>query len=153
MTPQKELIEALEKCATKNPSLEGVLSPESVITLLGSFDTQSALYWGVDPADMCAAASLIGYRAGLAKAGELQAKVAYVESMGLRFGMLKTSDRPAPYLAHEWAEDSDFERMFKEWSRCIGMPEELNTLRAELAASQEREQKLRVALETVANWD
>lgn len=56
---------------------------------------------------------------------ELAGKVRYVEGMGLRFGMLKTSDRPEPYLAHEWVDDSDYMRMFREWTQCIGMPEQL----------------------------
>lgn len=51
---------------------------------------------------------------------EQKAKLDYVQSMGLRFGMMKTSDKPEPYLAHTWSEDSDYERMFREWTDSIG---------------------------------
>lgn len=51
---------------------------------------------------------------------ELQEKVAYVESMGLHFGIMKTSDRPEGFLAHTWDKNSDHTRMFKEWSKSIG---------------------------------
>ena len=53
----------------------------------------------------------------LEKANE---KLAYLHSIGLRLGMMKTSNKPEPYLAHYWAEESDEHRMFLEWSHSIG---------------------------------
>lgn len=51
---------------------------------------------------------------------EAQAKLDYVHNMGLRFGMMNSSDKPEPYLSHFWTDDSDHERMFREWSASIG---------------------------------
>ena len=56
----------------------------------------------------------------LAVMEEKDEKLAYVQKMGLRFGMMKSSDKPEPYLVHTWDKDSDHERMFREWSASIG---------------------------------
>jgi hypothetical protein len=49
------------------------------------------------------------------KLKDLQEKVDYCESMGLTFGIMKTSDKPEGFLQHIWSKDSDYERMFREW--------------------------------------
>lgn len=54
-----------------------------------------------------------------------QHKLDYVHKMGIRFGMMSSSDKPEPYLAHTWDENSDHERMFREWSDSIGWEEQL----------------------------
>ena len=64
-------------------------------------------------------------------------KVSYVENMGLRFGIMKTSDCPEGRLAHTWDEDSDHERMFREWSESIGLDVQVEKLTAELSAAKE----------------
>jgi superfamily I DNA/RNA helicase len=64
---------------------------------------------------------------------DANAKLDYVSKMGLRFGMMSTSDKPEPYLAHTWAEDSDHERMFREWTDSIGWEKEVEKLRDQLA--------------------
>ncbi len=66
----------------------------------------------------CASAVLAAF--GGQVQAEAQAKLDYVHNMGLRFGMMTSSDEPAPYLAHTWTEDSAHERMFREWSASIG---------------------------------
>ncbi len=66
-----------------------------------------------------------------AENAEQKAKLDYVHSMGLRFGMMKSSDRPEPYLMHDWDEDSDHERMFREWTHSIGWETKVEKLRAE----------------------
>ena len=63
-------------------------------------------------------------------------KLDYVHKMGLRFGMMKTSDKPEPYLAHTWAEDSDYERMFREWSDSIGWQDAVAKLTARAEAAE-----------------
>lgn len=73
-------------------------------------------------------------RAALAEA---QAKLDYVASMGLQFGMMKSSDKPEPYLAHVWHEDSDHERMFREWSHSIGWERRVEQAETELAATKQ----------------
>lgn len=77
-------------------------------------------------------------RAQLATA---EAKVAYVERMGLRFGMMKTTDKPEPYLAHVWDENSDHERMFAEWTASIDWEDKVAAAnkRAEAAEARVRE--------------
>lgn len=64
---------------------------------------------------------------------ELREKVAYVEGMGIRFGMMQSSDKPTPYLAHVWDENSDHERMFREWSDSIGWEDTVAAKDAEIA--------------------
>lgn len=59
---------------------------------------------------------------------EAREKLEYVASMGLRFGMMKSSDKPEPYLAHVWDENSDHERMFREWSKSIGLDARLKKI-------------------------
>ncbi len=68
---------------------------------------------------------------------DAQAKLSYVASIGLRFGMIKTSDKPEPYLAHTWDTDSDHERMFREWSNSIGLEAKIAARNAELNAAKE----------------
>jgi len=46
---------------------------------------------------------------------ELKEKVKYVESMGLQFGIMKTSNKPEGFLAHVWSETSDYQRMSRDW--------------------------------------
>ncbi len=74
---------------------------------------------------------------------EQKAKLDYVHGMGLRFGMMKTSDKPEPYLAHVWDKDSDNERMFREWSHSIGWEDTVAALRQQLADAAAREKRLR----------
>lgn len=62
---------------------------------------------------------------------EQKAKLDYAHGMGLRFVMMKTSDKPEPYLAHVWDEKSDHERMFREWSHSIGWENEVAKLKSE----------------------
>jgi hypothetical protein len=66
-----------------------------------------------------------------AERDSMSEKLAYVHSMGLRFGMMESSDRPEPYLAHEWTVDSDHERMFREWSHSIGWEDRVAKLEKE----------------------
>lgn len=74
---------------------------------------------------------------------EMQAKLDYVHSMGLRFGMMTSSDKPDPYLMHTWIENCHNTRMFNEWSESIGWKEEL-------AAVQEKLRLATVYLECIA---
>jgi len=90
-------------------------------------------------------------RAELAQAKE---KLEYVHSMGLRFGMMKSSDRPEPYLAHDWTEDSDFMRMSREWSAGIGMEVKVEKLTADLAAARkERDEANSKIIKTAMQGD
>lgn len=73
--------------------------------------------------------------AARAEAKEAKKRLAYVYAMGLRFGMMKTSDKPEPYLAHTWTEDSAHERMFREWSESIGLCAEAARLTKEHQAA------------------
>lgn len=63
---------------------------------------------------------------------EAQTKLDYVHNMGLRFGMMTSSDKPEPYLAHTWTDDSDHERIFREWSEGIGWQARAEKAEAEL---------------------
>lgn len=57
---------------------------------------------------------------------EYKEKLDYVDSIGIRFGMMKTTDKPHPYLAHYWDENSTFQRMFDEWTDSIGWEDKLD---------------------------
>lgn len=46
---------------------------------------------------------------------ELEAKVEYVKSMGLEFGIMKTTNKPEGFLQHKYRENSELHRMNKEW--------------------------------------
>lgn len=78
---------------------------------------------------------------------EAEAKLAYVNSMGLRLGMMEASDKPEPYLAHTWTDDSDHERMFREWSRSIGWENRVEGLQKQLAASEAARQEAEKLIE------
>jgi hypothetical protein len=95
-------------------------------------DTRHSPAWGTEaPARLSLARALLarlpeptpptadGKTPGQVSA-EAQAKLDYVHNMGLRFGMMNSSDKPEPYLSHFWTDDSDHERMFREWSASIG---------------------------------
>lgn len=49
----------------------------------------------------------------------LKEKVDYCESMGLSFGIMKTSNRPEGFLQHYWEPFSDHERMFRDWTETM----------------------------------
>lgn len=73
-----------------------------------------------------------------AERDQQQAKLDHVHKMGLRFGMMKSSDRPEPYLMHTWTKDSDHERMFEEWSHSIGWEQTVDKLKARIAELEAR---------------
>ncbi len=73
----------------------------------------------------------------LKELADAKAKLEYVHGMGIRFGMMKTTDRPEPYLAHTWMENSTFNRMFEEWTDSIGWETRVAKLEAELASSRQ----------------
>jgi len=84
-----------------------------------------------------------------AKYEEAQAKLDYVHNMGLRFGIMTSSDKPEPYLSHYWMEDSDHERMFREWSESIGWQQwqaRAEKAEAELADAKEEVSNRQAAL-------
>lgn len=66
----------------------------------------------------------------IAEVERLQSIADYCSGMGLTFGIMKTSDRPEGFLAHTWAENSDHERMFREWSESIGKIDKFAVLKA-----------------------
>jgi hypothetical protein len=73
------------------------------------------------------------------KAGkDAQEKLDYVYKLGLRFGMMKSSDKPEPYLMHEWDENSSHARMFREWSHSIGWENTVAKLNAELTTLRQQ---------------
>lgn len=78
-------------------------------------------------------------------------KLAYVHSMGLRFGMMTSSDRPKPYLMHTWTDDSDHERMFREWSHSIGWEQRLTAANAEIARLREAVKRRDGVIELMRN--
>lgn len=86
------------------------------------------------------------------KLQEQERKLAYVRKVGLKLGMMKSADKPSPYLAHVWDETSDHARMFREWSRSIGWEDRVENLIKEVYAEKDRatraENKLNQLLET-----
>ena len=64
---------------------------------------------------------------------EAKEKLDYVHAMGIRFALMKSSDKPEPYLMHVWSEDSDHDKMFREWSHSIGWEDNEAKLKAENA--------------------
>jgi hypothetical protein len=78
---------------------------------------------------------------------ELKEKVAYVEKMGVQFGIMKTSDCPGGYLAHTWHKDSDHERMFQEWSDSIGWEDTVKKLKDEIKELEDENTELKFQLE------
>lgn len=63
---------------------------------------------------------------------QAKAKLEYVDKMGLRFGKMRSSDRPDWYLMHTWDLGSDHERMFREWTHMIGVDQENTKLKARI---------------------
>ena len=81
--------------------------------------------------------SSIGFLSNLARTlelelGEANKKLAYVERIGMQIGYMKSSDKPEPYLAHTWTDDSDHEKIYREWSSSIGLRQQLTTAQAEI---------------------
>jgi hypothetical protein len=76
-------------------------------------------------------------------------KLAYVDKMGLRFGMMETTDKPEPCLAHVWSEESDFMRIFNEWSDSIGHEARLERVEEKLTEVTKQRDALAEALESL----
>lgn len=119
-------------------SLKGYLSLCEVVT---PPDRENDFFWHVGTITGALAKFKHERDALRAQLATAEAKVAYVEKMGLRFGMMKSSDKPEPYLAHVWDESSDHERMFREWSDSIGWEDKVaaEKQRAEAAEARVRE--------------
>lgn len=69
---------------------------------------------------------------------EYRKKLEIVHNMGLRFSMIKTSDKPEPYIVITWTEDSDHERMFQEWTKSITLDVDNQMLICALKAIKQR---------------
>lgn len=85
-----------------------------------------------------AESELVDPRRLLAALRDAHEKLAYVAGMGLRFGIMKTSDRPDGFLAHIWDEASDHERMFREWADSIGWEIQVEKLKKQLDVKRKR---------------
>ena len=82
------------------------------------------------------------------KLAEANKRLDYVRSIGMVLGYAKSSDKPEPYLAHDWTETSDQHRIFTEWSHSIGWEDTVKKLQEKLAAAQKQIENLECALRT-----
>jgi len=91
-------------------------------------------YWiSVERKLLAATSELAAARAELKAANE---KLDYVHAMGLRFGMMESTDKPEPYLAHVWTDDCSQTRIFNEWSESIGWEDQLKAVTEQRDALQ-----------------
>jgi hypothetical protein len=83
---------------------------------------------------------------------EVEGERAYAHSMGLRFGIMKTSDKPEGQLQHYWEEWSDHERMFREWTEATGAVAQLEREKQRAEAAEAKLGKVRECLAIDSPW-